>query len=192
MKVITGVGLGLGLGLCAVALAGCANGPGQFYTPRSDAARLPARPNGLPTAAEVVAHLNQNAQSIHALEVQDVAIDVNQGGLQEWRVYGQIYFQKPRNFRLVAEALRQSEADFGSNDKEFWYWLKRNDPPALFHCSYEELARVRAFPLPFHPDWIADGLALNELDPSGQHQLVRSGPNRSRAPAPNSAFRSAT
>jgi len=162
-------------GLLATTLSGCANGPGQYYFPRPPQAQLPVTPASLPTAEQIVTHLNQNASGIQALEAQDVSIDVNQGGLQEWRVYGMLYFQKPRNFRLTAEALRQSEADFGSNDREFWYWLKRNDPPALFHCSYEELPRVRAFPLPFHPDWIADGLALNELDPRASYQVVRQG-----------------
>lgn len=164
-------------GMTAVALAGCANGPGRYYFPRPAQSRLPATPSALPSAEQVVAHLNQNTQSIQALEVQDVSIDVNQGGLQEWRVYGMLFFQKPRNFRLTAEALRQSEADFGSNEREFWYWLKRSDPPALFHCSYEDLPRLRTFPLPFHPDWIADALALNDLDPAAPYQVVRHGPH---------------
>ena len=83
--------------------------------------------------------------------------------------------QKPRNFRLSAKALGNTAADLGSNDREFWFWISKNEPPYLYHCSYEDYARGVRMPLPFQPDWIVEALGVGEYDPAKNYRVVPSG-----------------
>jgi hypothetical protein len=132
---------------------------------------LPRAANGQPpTTDQLVAHLNQNAKGISSLEFYQVSIEAKQG-LQQFGVDGNLVYQKPHNFRLMAHALGTTEADVGSNDKEFWFWFKRNDPPALYHCSYEEFPQCRNLNIPMHPDWLAEALCVNELGSASQYQI---------------------
>lgn len=154
-----------------IAAAGCSNGIGsRYYIPRPESAELQVT-SGSPTAQQVVAHLNQQASLIKALEAQDLTISVNEGGLNSYTARGWLFYQKPRNFRLQAEALRSTEADLGSNDNEFWFWFKRNKPPALFHCAYSEFAKAKNLNLPVHPDWVAEALGVQELSATDGYQL---------------------
>ena len=83
--------------------------------------------------------------------------------------------QKQRNFRLIARSPLGTEADIGSNDREFWFYMKRNTPPDLFFCSYDDLPRSQ-IKLPVQPDWIAEALCVQELN-ANEYQMrqVRSG-----------------
>ena len=123
-----------------------------------------------PTCDQLVAHLNQNARTIQSLEFYQLSIEAKQG-IQQVGVDGNLVYQKPHNFRLVAHGLAGTEADVGSNDKEFWFWFKRNDPPALFHCTYEEFPQCRNLNIPMHPDWLAEALCVNELGAASQYQI---------------------
>jgi hypothetical protein len=124
---------------------------------------------GTPTAADLVSYLNRTAAGITALESRDLDLDV-QSGRQSFGLSGTLFCQKPKNFRMVAKmpALRRDVADFGSNDREFWYWISENQPPYLFHCSYEELDRgdVR-LPFPLKPDWVLEALGMGAPAPVG-------------------------
>jgi hypothetical protein len=116
------------------------------------------------SANELVAHLNRNSQPIQAVECNNVAITVTQDG-QPFGVDGKLAFQKGRNFRMVARSVAGTEADLGSNDREFWFYMKRNNPPDLFYCSYDDLPRSQS-KLPIQPDWIAEALCVMELNPN--------------------------
>jgi hypothetical protein len=85
-----------------------------------------------------------------------------------------LHYQKPKNFRLVAEALSSTQADIGSNENEFWFWFKQDNQP-LYRCSYEDLPRVRNLQLPIHPDWVAEGLCLQELGRADEYQMRQVG-----------------
>lgn len=144
----------------AVLMAGCKN---LFNTGGSDAGR-----NGHyvpPTSApELVAQLNKNASPIQTIESDNVDITVTQNG-QPFGISGKMAMQKDRNFRLIASAVASTEADLGSNSQEFWFYMKRNDPPDLFFCSYNDLSQMQ-MKLPLQPDWIAEALCVQELNPS--------------------------
>jgi hypothetical protein len=136
---------------------------------------LPRAANGQPpTAEQLVAHLNQNARTIQSVEFYSVSIDAKQG-LTSFGVDGDLAYQKPRNFRMQAHALGSTEADVGSNDKEFWFWFKRSEPPVLAHCSYEDFPQCRSLSLPIHPDWIAEALCVNDLGAASQYQMRQAG-----------------
>jgi hypothetical protein len=150
------------LWLIVTAAAGCATGP--------LARQQPAGFSGTPSAEQLIAHLNQNCRSIQSLDYGRVNIRAKQG-LQTLAVDGMLSYQKPRNFRLVAEAVGSTQADVGSNDKEFWFWFKQDNPPTLYHCSYDEFPQCKNLRLPIHPDWIAEAMCVQEFGPPGKYQM---------------------
>ncbi|MER3442533.1 MAG: hypothetical protein C4296_14375 [Gemmataceae bacterium] len=141
--------------LAAALVAGCASGPLARQTPT---------PSERLSPQQVVHYLNANNQAVRSLECQRVSITVRQG-VQTFSLNGMLAYEKPRNFRLLATAAGSTQADLGSNDQEFWFWLKRADPPALYYCSYEDLPRCHSLRIPLHPDWVAEALCLQEFLP---------------------------
>ena len=121
------------------------------------------------TAPDLVVLLNKNAAPIQTIESDNVDITVTQNG-QPFGLGGKLALQKDRNFRLIASAMGNTEADLGSNNQEFWFWMKRNDPPDLFFCAYNDLAQTQV-KLPLQPDWIAEALCVQELIPSEYQKL---------------------
>lgn len=136
-----------------------------------------ARPGGLattatPKAADLVAYVNTNASRIQSLECRDVDLDCSQR-LQSFGLRGPLACQKPHNFRMNAKVGGSVEVDLGSNDQEFWYWVRRGEPPYLFHCSHEDFAKGSArMPFPFQPDWIMEALGMSELDPKKDYKVA--------------------
>ncbi|MFO0814874.1 MAG: hypothetical protein U0796_16765 [Gemmatales bacterium] len=126
------------------------NGNGGFNAPGS--------------ASELVTHLNKYSAPVQSVESDKLDITVTQNG-QPFGLDGKLAFQKGRNFRMVASAIGSTEADLGSNDQEFWFYMKRNDPPDLFFCSYNDLPSAQ-IKLPLQPDWIAEALCVQELNPA--------------------------
>lgn len=114
-------------------------------------------------AADLVTHLNRNTQPIQSVETDNLDITVTQNG-QPFGLNGKLAYQKERNFRMIASAISSTEADLGSNDQEFWFYMKRNDPPDLFFCSYNELSQAQ-IKLPIQPDWVAEALCVQNLNP---------------------------
>jgi hypothetical protein len=161
---------GLWLG-ALVALSGCNNVPWLRPTPP---AAGPRASTGAPTASELVAALNSNAQRVQALECHDVDLDCTAEG-NSVGLTAVMVCQKPRNFRLSARAVGNTVADMGSNDREFWFWVSKNEPPYLYHCSYEDYARGVRMPLPFQPDWIVEALGIGEYDPARAYRLIPNG-----------------
>lgn len=123
-----------------------------------------------PSAAELVAYLNRRAETVTSLATTDLDLDIKADG-QSIGVHGDLHCQKPRSFRLRAKKpiTRDVAADFGSNDREFWYYISEDRPPDLFHCSYTDLSRgtVR-LPFPLHPDWVLEVLGIGAPAPVGR------------------------
>ena len=127
-----------------------------------------------PRAEDLVAYLNTNAHQIQSLTCPDVDLDCR-AGIRQIAMRAKMACDKPRNFRLIAEMAHNTQADIGSNQSEFWYWIAKGDP-YLFHCSYDDLARGVRIPFPFQPEWVIEALGLAEYDPNGANYrvLVRS------------------
>jgi hypothetical protein len=147
----------------AVGVIGCKNGPWQ----RPDA-RVPY--NGTPTADQVVAHLNQNARAVQSIQYGDVDIQAKQG-TQSFAVDGLMFYQKPRNFRLKAEGGGVPQADFGSNNQEFWFWIRQDKANAIYRCTYEDLPRISNLKIPLNPEWICEALCVQELGDPRHYQM---------------------
>lgn len=145
--------------MCCCASAGCKN---LFAT--SDTPRTVGNFNRPGSSTEMVALLNRNSQQINSLESDFVDITVTQNG-QPFGLKGRLAYQKDRNFRMTASAIASTEADLGSNANEFWFYMKRNDPPDLFFCAYDDLPNAQ-IKLPLQPDWIAEALCVHSMNPA--------------------------
>jgi hypothetical protein len=126
-----------------------------------------------PTADEVVAMINRNAERAHGLVAKDLDITSNQVPVP---LGGHLALEKPRRFRMIVKApvTRTTVADVGSNDREFWvYASPPNQRASLVHCSYEDYGRVRS-PLPLQPDWIFESIGFMPL-PLGEEYVLHPG-----------------
>lgn len=158
----------LALGLIGlVLLAGCNSVGLTRGGNQPQAARAPAE---APSKEAVLAYLNDNASRVQSVRCKELDITAKQG-LQSVGLRGQVVCQKPRNFRMGANVLGKQEVDVGSNDQEFWFWLARNDPPYLFHCSYEDFARGIRAQFPFQPEWIMEAMGIAPCGPAANYEL---------------------
>ena len=129
------------------------------------------QPQVLPPGAgleQVIAAVNQNNSQIQALFSNSATL--SGPGYPTLRAH--IAFQRPRNFRLRADTgLTGPEVDLGSNDQLFWFWIKRNQPPAVYFCRHDQFPTSRARQMiPIDPNWLIEALGTLELDPSLPHQ----------------------
>jgi len=150
---------GLGLG-ALLALVGCTH-LGQDQSGTS-----PGRPlasNEVPSSAQLIKYVNDNARMVQSLQCDDLFIDAKAPGGNAG-VSGKLACEKPRNFRMTADIIGQPAVDIGSNNDEFWFWISRNEPPYVFHCSYEDFRRGVRTPFPFQPEWIIEALGIAEMD----------------------------
>lgn len=82
-----------------------------------------------------------------------------------------IAFQRQRFFRLYAKSIAGPEVDLGSNPEIFWFWVRRNNPPAIYYCRHDQFATSPArYSIPIQPDWLIEALGVSEIDPSLPHE----------------------
>jgi hypothetical protein len=129
-------------------------------------------PGKAPSVEAIVGYLNSNSSRIHTVRSTDLDMTCSVGA-QSFGVRGKMIAQKPRNFLLAADVFGAREVDLGSNDREFWWWIKKNDPPYQFFCGYDDLksGRVARVPFPFQPDWIVDALGMGSYSPADRYKL---------------------
>lgn len=169
-----GAALGvLGSALALLVLTGCTTWP-LLRSNNGGSGVGPARmPTETPTAAALVAYLNDNSRRVQSLECRGLDLDCRQRsqavGLSGWMVC-----QKPKSLRMGGKVLGHPAVDMGSNDQEFWYWISKADPPYLFHCSHQDLAQgqARVMPFPFQPDWVVEALGIGEYGPPENYQVA--------------------
>jgi hypothetical protein len=115
------------------------------------------------------------------------AVNVNTAKVQSFRtsratlsgpgfpsLHADLAFEAPRRFRLRADtALTGAEADLGSNDELFWFWVRRTppgQPPAIYFCRHDQFAQSAAGrSMPMDPSWLIESLGLVRFDPGEQH-----------------------
>jgi hypothetical protein len=120
---------------------------------------------------QVVAAVNQNATRIASYQTNNASITVpGVPGIPLLR--GNIAAQQPGKVRLQAStALTGSEVDLGANDELFWFWVKRNEPPALYFSRHDQFAGTAAQQvLPIEPQWLIDALGLMQFSPHDRHE----------------------
>ena len=120
-----------------------------------------------PTTDDVLQAVNRNSALIRSLYTTDAVLDA--AGAPALRA--NIALERPRKLRLRAEtALTGAELDLGSNDERFWFWLRRNNPPTLYHCRHDQFAASAARRvLPIDPQWLLDAVGPTGFDPAARH-----------------------
>jgi hypothetical protein len=132
-----------------------------------------------PTLEQVIDVVNRNSSQIHSFSTTRASLSAP--GFPS--LAADVAFERQRRFRLRASTgLTGTEIDLGSNDELFWFWMRRNQPPAIYYCRHDQLAACQAREtLPFEPVWLIEALGVMEFDPALPHQ----GPN----PLPNDRLR---
>ena len=156
--------------LAAVASSGASCSPGW----RNPWASLgPPAPSVLATGAsvpQIIAAVNQNTARIQTYAANNATITVP--GMPGPMLQGNIAIERPQRFRLRAgTALSGPELDLGSNEQLFWFWVKRNVPPALYYTRHDQYMTSAARQvLPVEPSWLMDALGLITLDPNAAYE----------------------
>ena len=160
------------------AMLACTTGASCTRSLRSPfAAWTPPAPEVLATGSsldQVIAAVNQNAVRINSYQTNNASITVpGMPGIPLLR--GNIAAQRPGRLRLQAStALTGPEVDLGANDELFWFWVKRNEPPALYFARHDQFCGTAAQKLmPIEPQWLLDAIGFAEFRPSDQHNGPR-------------------
>jgi hypothetical protein len=141
---------------------------------RPFAPALPPAPEVLATGSsldQVIAAVNQNSARIQSYQTNNASITVP-GMPAIPLLRGNIAAQRPGRVRLQAStALTGPEVDLGANDELFWFWVKRNEPPAMYFARHEQFCGSAAQKLlPIEPQWLLDALGFTEFKPTDHHE----------------------
>ena len=149
-------------GLFTLCGAGCPHVLQRYTNP------LPRVLPPSPTLEQVIEVVNRNSSQIRSFSASRASIS----GPGFPSLGTSIAFERQMRFRLRAgTGLTGTEFDVGSNDELFWFWLRRNDPPALYYCRHDQFASSQAKQmLPFEPQWLVEAMGLAEFDPALPHQ----------------------
>jgi len=119
---------------------------------------------------QVIAAVNQNTSRIISYQTNNASITVP-GMPAIPLLRGNIAIQRPGRVRLQAStALTGPEVDLGSNEELFWFWIRRNDPPALYFSRHDQFVGSAAQQLmPVEPRWLLDALGMMQFSPNDHH-----------------------
>ena len=127
--------------------------------------------NGTPLeqrpAEQFTKYLNDQASVLDGVAYEEVSVTVGMGALIDPDLTATIDCAKPRSFRMKANhGLQAGQLDVGSNDKQFWMYVRHGNPKYVF-ASHDDLASGRArLPVPFDPDWVFMALGMSGVDAS--------------------------
>jgi hypothetical protein len=152
----------------------CASGASCRSSLRSPFAPLsPPAPEVLAVGAsldQVIAAVNQNASRIVSYQTNNASVKIpGMPGIPA--LSGKIAAQRPGRLRLMASSLMGPEVDLGANDELFWFWVRRNQPPAVYFARHDQFAGTAAQQMmPIEPQWLLDALGLAMLNPGDAHE----------------------
>lgn len=134
-------------------IPGCGPDPGPFVF------------ETMPTKYELVDYLNRRSSQLSAWRSTDATVSTRGPIGLPIRLSAMISVERPRNFRLVARSALDHEADFGSNDERFWFWMRQSEVKRVFTIRHADLHKVRGrLPIPFRPDWVMESLGVIPLN----------------------------
>jgi hypothetical protein len=134
----------------------------------------PVAASGSTSAAEILAEHNRNAGRIQVLEAQPaltITVADPQGEPSSYSVDGRLTMERPRNFKLDISHTTTKVADIGSNETEYWFWVKDKTQKALYYCNYDE-ANTSPLAATFQPDWIVEALGLRVIPESEAAEIT--------------------
>ncbi len=139
------------------------------------AAPLPRVLPPSPTLEQVIEVANRNSSQIRSFSTNRASLS----GSGFPSLGASVAFERQRRFRLRAgTGMLGAELDVGSNDELFWFWVRREQPPAVYFCRHDQWAACPARrTVPFDPDWLIEALGITEFDPALPHQGPQYLPN---------------
>ena len=164
--------------LIACALTGCRTaGVGNLS---SQSPQLPSLVDGM-SASELLSDHNANADKVISLEAQP-SISVTANGRTSPGLSGHLALERPKNLKLQLDSTFGQEADIGSNDSEFWFWVKRSDDPrSVYFCNYDDNGNS-PLTTSMQPDWIIEAMGLRSIpDDEIEKMTVKKGTNPGEA-----------
>lgn len=126
--------------------------------------------NEPPSQQQVIDAINANSAKVQQLHSEDVRLSFP--GEMPFSVKATMDYERPLRFRLSGESILGRELDLGSNNDEYWMWVKRNPPPTVYHGRQDQFFESAAQQfLPMPPYWIAEAFGLVYLDPNQPHKM---------------------
>jgi hypothetical protein len=110
----------------------------------------------------IIEILNEKNKSIENFYSKDIQIKIWENG-HRYKLTGEIAYVKPSNFYMSIDSIFGKEVEIGSNEKEFWYWSRRDKNPALYWSYNEDFNKTR-LKTPFNPIFMKSTLGLESLD----------------------------
>jgi len=129
----------------------------------------PALTSNKANVPAILAEHNRNAERIQVIRANPVltATIKDRERLKRDQVLGlngRMAMEQPRNFKLELNHTSGKVGDLGSNETEYWFWIKPFDKTqrALYYCNYDE-AEANAQAVTFQPDWIKEAMGLRVI-----------------------------
>jgi outer membrane lipoprotein-sorting protein len=110
--------------------------------------------------ARIIAQINKNSATIQTLQANSSMVANGDG--QSVRLDGRMAMERPRNFRFEVRYHTRPEADIGSNENGFWFWVNDKKEKAIYVCDYEH-ADANPLGVTMQPDWIMESMGLREI-----------------------------
>jgi hypothetical protein len=123
------------------------------------------------SAADLLADHNRNAEQVKGLTAYP-AVQASRR-LRVGALSGRLALDGRRNFKLELDApggLSGKAADIGSNETEFWFWVKDSEEKAVYYCNYDETG-ASPLAVSFQPDWIIEALGLHVVSDEEAAQI---------------------
>jgi hypothetical protein len=154
------------------ALAGCPEGS-RMNLIRPNGGTTMATNTAPPPKEALVEYLNNNAARIPGIQSNDITLTCYAGSPVGISLNGKLCAQGPRKFRLAGNFMANQEVDLGSNDQEFWYWIRQGDK-YQFYCPYQALeeGKVKYLPFPFQPDWVLEAMGMGNYGSPDKYEIV--------------------
>ena len=144
--------------------ASCPNMLQQYTQPLARA--LPPEP----TLEQVMNVVNCNGGQVQSLYTSQASVTMP-GSPTALRAHGRLPARSAISACGPTRRCPAREMDLGSNDELFWFWVKRNQPPAFYFCRHDQFAASAARQiLPVEPTWLPRALGVVTLDPGGHYQ----------------------
>jgi hypothetical protein len=130
-----------------------------------------------PSVDEIARAVNTNALRVRSLTANYATL--NAAGAPQLRAA--VFVERPGRFRIRGtHAFTGPEIDLGCNDEQFWLWIKRSEPKAMYFARHDRLASsgLRRL-IPLSPQQLVEAFGLSTLDPQAAHQgPFQQGPDR--------------
>lgn len=150
--------------------ASCPRGMRPYNSPPA-----PVTFHAVPTWEQFTSYINSQTQKVASLQATSARLNVDGAPT----LSTSFALERPQNLRLQAGlGLTGAELDLGSNQEEFWFWAKRNEPPGVYFARHSDLATMGSSGfLPVPPSWLIEVLGLMQIDPMSAHDGPRQLPD---------------